>query len=418
MFNFNIDIDRETAKNQERIASLMDSVEQQLEATVTPEMTEGIRKIYITGCGDSYFAAQGARLFFEKCTGLDIEPIEAMEFSRYTVKNIRKDALVLAVSNSGRVSRTIEAILQARARHVRTIALTGHDDRSVAEHADAAIVGALPNIRLALGSMSARVEGNAEDALFERLAEPCAVSRSAQALGMDIGLDFLLFMLGAYMNSLILLYCTAIRIGCMTGRISQQLAERHRQDILRSVGISAKTAAACLAPIEALAKSFAAKDAFLFIGAGPAYAAAALSAAKLFEQPHINGVAQQLEEWAHLQFFFTRPDGIPVFVIVPPGESRDRALEQISGIKKLGGTVIAICDETDDEVRAAADAALPIAGSLPEELTPLVYGVPGQLFAVTMLELRGQPPIPAPYSFKQMMQVNFSQIYGSRIKSD
>ncbi|MEW5815451.1 MAG: SIS domain-containing protein [Spirochaetota bacterium] len=418
MFDFHIDIENEIKKNKERYKAVIDAIQPQLGRVITPDIIKGIRKIYIAGCGDSLFAALGSRLFFEKVTGLDIEPIEAMEFSRYTVENIKTDALVLAVSNSGRVSRLIEAILKARKKGVYTIALTGHNDRSAARNADASIVAAMPNIRSALDSISSRVEEKEQDEIFERISEPGVICRNAEKLGMGTGLDFLLFMLGAYTNSLLLLYCTAVHIGLTLRVITSQQAKLYHSEIIQSVEILARTANASLAPVESLANRFITKDAFLFLGAGPSYAVAALSAAKLFEQPHINGVSQQLEEWAHLQFFFTRPDGLPIFVIVPPGASRDRALEQISGIKKLGGTVVAVCNDADETVREMAEDAILVQGNLPEELVPLVYGVPGQLLAVALLDLKGQPPIPAPYSFKQMLQVNFQQIYASKIKDD
>ncbi len=418
MLDFGFDIASETSKNEDRYRAVIDSIKPQLERVFTPEKLKGIDKIYVTGCGDSLFASWGVRLFFEKVTGLDIEPIEAMEFSRYTVGNIKKNAMVLAVSNSGRVSRLAEAALQARKRGVFTVALSGHDDRIVAGNADAVVTAAMPNIRSALDIMSSRVEEEKKDELFERFSRPGELSRNAALVGMGTGLDFLLFMLGAYANSLLLLYCTAIHIGLILKRITEVQAREYYGEILRSAGILVRTASANADIMEQLANRFRDKDAFLYLGAGPSYAVAALSAAKLFEQPHINGTAQYLEEWAHLQFFFTRPDGVPVFLIVPPGASRDRALEQIDGIRSLGGTAIVICDEEDGELKGKADTAVTIPGKLPEEFAPLVYGVPGQILAVNLLDLKGQPKIPAPYSFKQMMQVNFKQIYGSAIKED
>lgn len=325
---------------------------------------------------------------------------------------------MIAVSNSGRVSRLVEAIIQARKRGVTTLALTAHAERGAAENAHAKLVAALPNIRTALESMSTRVEQVDQDEIFNSLSEPGMVAKSASSLGMGSGLDFLLFMLGAYANSLFLLYTSAIQIGLVRGCIDTKQANDYQELILNSVDILVKTAHANLEPIYHLAERFKEKNAFLFLGSGPSYGVACLSAAKLFEQPHLNGVAQYVEEWAHLQFFFTRPDGVPIFVIVPPGASRDRALEQIEGIKQLGGTVLAICDVNDHEIKQAVDEALLIQGELPEAFTPWVYGVPGQILALTLLDIKGLPPIPKPYSFKHMMEVNFKQIYGSTINTD
>ncbi len=417
MINLNPDIDAEIRNQQAKYQAVIDALQPQLARVLSQDHISNIEKIHLVGCGDSFFASLGIRLFFEKVTGLSIEPIEAMEFSRYVCQNANPKSLVLAVSNSGRVSRIIESVIQARKKGMYTIALTGYADRPVAQKANAALIAALPNIRSTLDNMDAYVEQQENDELFSRLSEPGMISRYAEIIGGG-GIDFLLFMLGAYTNSLILLYCTAIQIGLVRQKISIEQAQQWHSEIKRCVEIIVRTTYFNLEPIERLTHRLNNKDSFLFLGAGPAYATACLSAAKLFEQPHLNGAAQYLEEWAHLQFFYTRPEGIPIFVIVPPGESRDRALEQIRGIKQLGGTVIAICDSADDEVKRLTDDALLIQGKVTEEFVPWVYGVPGQILAINFLNMKGQPPIPAPYSFKQMMQVNFKQIYGSNIKSD
>ncbi len=45
-----------------------------------------------------------------------------------------------------------------------------------------------------------------------------------------------------------------------------------------------------------------------------------------------------LEEWAHLDYFLIRPQVTPTFFIAPPGNSRDRVIEQIQGAKDMGAT--------------------------------------------------------------------------------
>ncbi len=47
-------------------------------------------------------------------TGIPTEPVEAMERSRYVAKYMPADSLVLDVSDSDWMSRTMEAIIQAR----------------------------------------------------------------------------------------------------------------------------------------------------------------------------------------------------------------------------------------------------------------------------------------------------------------
>ncbi|HYW89323.1 MAG TPA: SIS domain-containing protein, partial [Chloroflexota bacterium] len=71
-------------------------------------------RIYLVGCGDSHYAGLATRFAFERWTGIPTEALESLEFSRYAVDGADHQALVIAVSNSGRVVRTVECARVAR----------------------------------------------------------------------------------------------------------------------------------------------------------------------------------------------------------------------------------------------------------------------------------------------------------------
>jgi glucosamine--fructose-6-phosphate aminotransferase (isomerizing) len=396
---------------------LIEKLEPQVEQVITPDLARRIQKIYLTGCGDSFFAALAVRLFFDKYAAVPTEPIESMEFARYAVEAMPRDLLVVGISNSGRVSRTVEAVIQARRRGATTIAATGYMDRALAQEADGMLIGSLPNIRAVLGALDATIErrGLSGEGFLERIAEPGAAQRMAEALGIGSGVNLLMVGLGAYLSSILILYLIGLRLAELRGRLNAQQAADLKREMVGFTNVLVRTANADLQPSVELASALKNHTAFLFLGSGPSYASALLSAAKLFEQPHLNGVGQYLEEWAHLQSFFTRPDGPPIFVIVPPGNSRDRAMEVIRGAKNMGGRIIAVCDSEDSEVIELADWVMPIHGRLKEEFSPLVYVVPGQLFAFAMLQVRGQTPLTPPYTFQHLMEVNYGLIYSSAV---
>jgi glucosamine--fructose-6-phosphate aminotransferase (isomerizing) len=220
--------------------------------------------------------------------------------------------------------------------------------------------------------------------------------------------------LGNFAASLISLYLLAFRFGELTGRITAAEAENLRNQLAGLESVLDATAAANEDLAKRVADRFWNADAFYFLGGGPNYASALFSAAKLFEQPHLNGVPIELEEWAHEQYFLTRP-GVPVFVIAPAGRAHDRAQEQIRGARDMGATVIGICDSEDEVTRAAVDVVLPVVGSIPEEFSPLAYVIPQMLVATALHQLRGRPPLVAEFSLDKMMQVNFRQIFHSQI---
>ena len=65
---------------------------------------------FMIGCGDSYCAGLAARQFMMRATGRYVEPVEALEFSRYLVGDLPANSFVFGISNSGTVSRTIEGV--------------------------------------------------------------------------------------------------------------------------------------------------------------------------------------------------------------------------------------------------------------------------------------------------------------------
>ena len=398
--------------------TMIADLEPQLEQAITAETVNDLQRIYLVGCGDSYFASLGVRMFFEKYTGIPTEPVASMQFSRYIVDYVPDNSLVVGVSNGGKVSRTVEAVIRARKRGIYTIAATGYADRQLAQEADAAIIGNLPNVREAMGTFKKAVEEGKLSKSDLQLTKPGSAEKIAANLGIAGGVNLLLLMLAAYLASIVTLYLIGFRIAELRGTLNTEEAAKLKKEMLRFAEILYRTTSLNTSKAKILAETFKEHDTFLILGSGPSYATALVAAAKLFELPQLNGVPQEIEEWAHQQFFFTRPGKSVIFIIVPPGNSRDRAIEQIKGMKELGATVVAICDAEDQEILELVDHAMPIQGLMKEEFTPLAYVVPGQLFAFSLLHLRGIPAMPAPLNFQKLMEVNFKQIYQSAIWKD
>src|SRR5207247_3420172 len=109
-----------------------------------------------------------------------------------------------------------------------------------------------------------------------------------------------------------------------------------------------------------------------FLGAGPSEGSARFGAAKLFEGPQILGVATNLEEWAHEEYFVSGED-TPVVVVAPSGASFDRAAEILFELGFIGADVILV---SDNPPPAPVRSVLPLAPGLPEEFSPLVAALP------------------------------------------
>lgn len=335
------------------------------------------RKIYMTGCGDSYFCGLAAQYAYWEWTGIPTEASEALDFSRYQARHVAdpRQTWVVAVSNSGRVSRTIESLMTARRHGMRAIAVTYQPESALALEADtvyayryedpgfgpgtisytASLVSEL-TLALALGRQSGRLSAADVHNLVERMAQ----------LGAGIP-----------------------RVITEAVRVSEQMIAEHP------------------VPWPYLA----------VVGAGPNYATALFGMAKMIESAHHSTVAQQTEEWAHEQYFCTSPGTLTV-LLAAPGASRDRALEQAAAIRDVGGTSLILGAQDDREAQAAGTYFVGLPTTSPDEemLTPLIYGVPLQVLSMLYAKRAGATMLG--FDDPVRMQVNFRQIFGSQLQKE
>jgi glucosamine--fructose-6-phosphate aminotransferase (isomerizing) len=292
----------------------------------------GLQEIVLTGCGDSHYAGIATRLAFQRAAGLRVAAIEALELVRYDVRYVPAEPapLLVAVSYSGEVGRTIEAVATAGEFGWRTMAFTG------------------------------RPEGR----LARRVSDP--ILMDVPTLGFSPGTSTYIAMLTA-------LLVLAAELARARGRTSQATA---LDDALaRAPELARRTLDGAEAAAHRAAERLAAAPASTFIGAGPSRATAAFGAAKLFEGPQRHGVVQDLEEWAHEQYFISGP-ATPIVVVAPSGASRDRAAELLAEMAFIGAPAILVSDVTDDAAARSAAIRLPVAAGLDEAASPILTCLP------------------------------------------
>lgn len=327
-------------------------------------------KVYLIGCGDSWYCGMATRLAFEDWAGIPTEALQSLEFSRYYVNYAPKDGMVITVSNSGRVSRTIEAVKKAKARGLVTIAATSNFKEGISQVANHAIDLAYSERRFAPGTSS-------------------------------------------YMASMVVQYCLAIYLAEINGRLNPDQVKAKLAEISAVADSMQQTIDAAMPILEKLASDAGLNDQVVFIGGGPNYGTAFFSMAKMIEATRTNAVGQELEEWAHEQYFVTNNRTI-TFVLAPPGNSVDRAREQMYAIREMGSTCVAVCHPEDMETQALADITVPVFGNDHEVLSPLSYCIPGELYAFFLATVNNVAMLG--FDNPHIKEVNFRQIFGSQIQ--
>lgn len=326
-------------------------------------------RMYFVGCGDSYFCGLAARYATELWTGVPTEALESLEFSRYAVRTAPKDALVVAVSNSGEVARTVESLKFARQAGLRAVGVTYNLDSRLAANADSVFNYDYRDVGFGPGTMS-------------------------------------------YLASVLSLLALGLRVGRLNGRLSDADVSAALDTITGLAPVLRDTIAASEEPAKQLAAQITDSTPVFVLGGGPNYGTALFTMAKMIESARHNTVAQQLEEWAHEQYFCCEPGTVTV-VLAPRGASLDRAREQLRAVRDMKGTAVAVCAADDHETAALADIVLAVAGEVDEPYSPLVYLAAGELFAMHFA-IRTEKTMLG-FDDEWRKQVNFRQIFDSVI---
>jgi len=317
------------------------------------------RRLVFAGSGDSLFAARSVLPALRRWSGIAAEVMTGLEFARYETPLLETGDVLVAISNSGGSSRTREAVALTRDRGVPVLGVTGSLDGPLAAMVDATL------------------------------------HRPVRSAGFDLrGHGRAIVHMAEYFASLRALYGLALRLGVARGRLSARDAGEVRGAIDGAIAAIPAVADNAEADARVLAERLhrTGTDTAWVLGAGPNRGTAEYCAAKFHEQVPLNGVPQDLEEWAHLQYFLTLKWGErgPVVVLAPPGNARDRAEEVVAGIARAGGLAVIVGPVGAE----GAVGHLEVAQTLPELLTPLLYHVPVQLLVLHFARLVGVDPTP------------------------
>jgi glucosamine--fructose-6-phosphate aminotransferase (isomerizing) len=331
---------------------------------------------FMIGCGDSYCAALAARQYMMKATGKFVEPVEALEFSRYLVGDLPKNSFVFGVSNSGTVSRTIEGVRLARDKGAWTFAVTVSADNKLAQTAETLIrVNATPNIKVLPNGT--------------KVVTPGSITYTASMLG---------------------LFIAAIAIGERLGNLDAAKSKQMVADLHATAAAMAVADKSVLPLATEIAPTFTADRQTVILGGGPNYATAYFGMAKWFEGLTRPAHLSQLEEWAHEHYFMTG-EKTDTIIILPPGPGRERGLEQARAAREMGSRVIIIGETGDAECEAASDIYFAMPAGIPESLTPFVYKLPFEYLSCEVSRLQNIAFLG--FDNLRRQEINFRQIFNS-----
>ncbi len=296
---------------------------------------QDIRQVIICGCGDSHHAAGSLSWAITNWTGLPAVGLTSMETARYLIPHLKSEpgrVLLVAISSSGATVRTREAVGLAKAAGVATLAVTSVPGGPLAAEADTSIQLELPPEAAGPGLLSYLASLIVGFALGARLAPPGV----------------------------------------------QELVNEGLKGIPGSLALWQVAQAG---PVAELLERFDPAWPLVFLGSGPAHGSARFAAAKCIEASGQVAWAQDIEEWAHLEYF-CEPAELPVWILSGKGASAGREREVAEAARRIGRTL----------ALSEWEPSIPMPGWLRESLAPLVLWSGPVMFADQWMTRIGQEP--------------------------
>ena len=292
---------------------------------IVDELKGDINRVVFVACGTSYHASLIGKYLIEPLAGIPTEVLLASEF-KYSARTLDEKTLVIFISQSGETADTLKALDIANETS-KTLAIVNVVGSSMTRRAQYVIqTQAGPEIGVA--------------ATKTYVSQLTAIYLFAGLLAGDEELLSKLEKVPDYINE-ILKDCDVIK----------QLSVKYRY----------------------------AKD-FFYLGRGYAYPTALEGALKLKEITYIHGEGYAAGELKHGPLALI-DKGIPVVVLLPPGENLEKTMSNLEEVRARGADVLAIGACKDKEQFTHAKDVFLINDEVDEIISPLVYIVPLQLLS-------------------------------------
>lgn len=295
-----------------------------------------VQRICFVACGTSYHASLTGKYLIESLAGIPTDVILASEF-KYSANTLNDKTLVIFISQSGETADSLKALDVANETS-ETLGIVNVAGSSITRRAKHVI--------------------------------------QTQA-GPEIGVAAT----KTYVAQLTAIYLFAALIS----KNNELLRELDKvpdfiDEALESVDL-----------VKELSKRYNYARDFFYLGRGYSYPTALEGALKLKEITYIHGEGYAAGELKHGPLALI-DEGIPVVVIIPPGDNYRKTMSNLEEVKSRGANVLAIGSADDESLKSKVNDVIAINGDVKEIIAPLVYIVPLQLIAYYITLEKGHDP--------------------------
>lgn len=295
------------------------------------------RLVVLVARGTSDNAAQFGRYLIEITTGIPVSLAAPSVCTLYGARIDYRDALVVALSQSGESTDTNRVLETARAQGALTLGITNERASTLA--------------------------GLAEHVFLVRAGKEKSVAATK-----------------TYTGQLLLLYLLASALG---GAIKPADLERLPDAVEAALRLEPE--------IDALSERYRFMDHAVVVGRGLNYANAFEFSLKLMETCYVVAERFSSADLLHGPIALVEPN-FPVFAFAPPDATWGSIGETLEKLRGLRAEIVAITDSGNRDIASRATRIIRLPRRLKQALTPIPYIVPAQLFAACLAAQKGLNP--------------------------
>ena len=299
-------------------------------------------RIIILACGTSWHAGLVAEYLFEEFARIPVEVEYASEF-RYRNPIIRKDDLVIAISQSGETADSLAAI-------------------KTAKDAGAHVFGVC----------------NVVGSSISRESHSGAYTRAGPEIGVAST--------KAFTSQIAVLTMIALHVGVKKGELPKERFLRLISELNEIPELVTKVLKQAEL-IDSIAAEFAESSNALYLGRGYQFPVALEGALKLKEISYIHAEGYPAAEMKHGPIALI-DEKLPVVFIAPKDDVYEKVLSNIQEVKARGGRLVVVVTEDDKEAALLADYVIEVP-RCDASLAPLLTSIPLQLLSYRIAVLRG-----------------------------
>ena len=304
---------------------------------------KNINRIVIIACGTSYHAGLVGKFWIEKYARIPVEVDYASEF-RYRDYIVDENTLIFGISQSGETADTRFAMLDAKKKGAKTLALVNVVGSSLSRESDFVLY---------------------------------------TYCGPEIGVAAT----KTFTAQLVVLYLFALKLGEYRGNLSEKDFKLKYKDLLH-VPASVESILKKDEEIKNIAYEYAKATDFLFLGRGLNYPIALEGALKLKEISYIHAEGYPAGEMKHGPIALI-DENMPVVVVSPKDYLYEKTLSNIQEVKARKGIVISVATEGDDVIKDLSNKVIYVP-KIKDELYPITTVVPLQLLSYHIATFLGK----------------------------